>query len=85
MPHAVQGDVVLVAEEFQDGWMRGLKLSNLQVELEGVAESAKHTFYKCSVKPQIILYNLYMVKLYIDTYFIQNQLVVHQADYCDVI
>lgn len=26
-----QGDVVLVAEEFQDGWMRGLRLRDLQV------------------------------------------------------
>ena len=27
----LQGDIVLVSEEFDDGWMRGLKLLNLEV------------------------------------------------------
>ena len=28
---------MLVAEEFRDGWMRGLRLRDLQVKLKGVA------------------------------------------------
>ena len=29
--HTLQGDVLLVADEFEDGWMRGLKLGDLEV------------------------------------------------------
>jgi hypothetical protein len=29
----VQGDILLVADEFDDGWMRGLRLGDLEVSV----------------------------------------------------
>ena len=29
-----QGDIVLVADEFDDGWMRGLRLDDLEVNVK---------------------------------------------------
>ena len=34
----MQGDILLVAERFDDGWLRGIKMSNLEVTINLLIE-----------------------------------------------